>query len=123
MTINVVLATSDALVFGCDSIASTVGYMVDPFSLPWQKDASGNVQKDANGNPIVVLEMSKVEQVVTNAWGGVTKMFCLHEGRTPVVAVTAGLAKFKGGRTIKSLAEEFAENQKTRSKPLVGCNN
>jgi len=119
MTINIALVTSDALVLGCDSIASTIGYMVDPFSLDQQKDAAGNLQKDAKGNPIVALEMSKLETVVTNAWGGVTKMFCLHKGKCPVVAVTAGLAKFKDGRTIKSLAEEFAENQAARAKPFV----
>lgn len=119
MTINIALVTNEALVFGCDSIASTVGHMVDPFSLTWQKDAAGNYQKDASGNPLVALEMSKIEPVVTNAWGGVTKMFCLHEGKTPVVAVTAGMAKFRDGRTIKSLAEEFAEKQRGRAKPFV----
>lgn len=119
MTINIALVTSDALVFGCDSIASTIGYMIEPFSLERQKDAAGNLQKDANGNPIVALDMSKLEAVVTNAWGGVTKMFCLHKGKCPVVAVTAGLAKFKDGRTIKSLAEEFAENQAGRAKAFV----
>jgi len=119
MTINIALATSDALVFGCDSIASTASYMVDPFSLEFQKDASGDTQKDKDGNPLVALEMSKVEQVVTNAWGGVQKMFCLHQGKTPVVAVTSGLARFKDGRTIKSMAEEFAEKQKERAKPFV----
>ena len=119
MTINIALVTSDALVFGCDSIASTVGYMVDPFSLAIQKDAAGNIQKDANGNRLVALDMSKLEAVVTNAWGGVTKMFGLHKGKCPVVAVTAGLAKFNDGRTIKSIAEEFADKQTARAKPFV----
>lgn len=119
MTINIALVTSDALVFGCDSIASTSQYMVDPFSLTLQKDVAGNIQKDANGNRLVALDFSKLESVVTNAWGNVTKMFCLHEGNTPVVAVTAGLAQFSDRRTIKSVAEEFAEKQKQRAKPFV----
>ncbi len=119
MTINIALVTSDAIVFGCDSIASTTAYMVDPFSLDWHKDATGMQVKDTAGRPLLAFEWSKAEPVVKNAWGGVTKMFCLHEGKTPVVAVTSGLAKLKDGRTIKSLAEEFAEKQKMRAKPLV----
>ncbi len=88
MTINIALATRDAVVLGCDSIASTTAYMVDPFSLAQQKDAAGNPVKDTNGNRLVSLDLSKLEPVVTNAWGGVTKMFCLHKKQTPVSAVT-----------------------------------
>ena len=32
MTINIALATSEGLVLGCDSIASSIEYVVDPFA-------------------------------------------------------------------------------------------
>lgn len=119
MTINVVLVTHDALIFGCDSVASTTSFMVDPFRLDLAKDAAGKELVDAKGNFLVGMDFNKAETVVTNAWGGVQKMYSLHGGKTPVVAVTAGLAKFSDGRTIKSLAEEFAETIGARNPAFV----
>jgi hypothetical protein len=49
MTVNIALVTSDALVLGCDSIASTTGYFLDPFRLKWDADANGQLIKDADG--------------------------------------------------------------------------
>lgn len=119
MTINVALVTSEALVFGCDSIASTTEYFVNPFELNWPKDAQGKQLVDADGKTLIALDMAKVQPVVTNAWGGVTKMCVIHGGNTPVVAVTAGLARLNG-RTIKSLCEEFAVKRRKRRLIRVG---
>lgn len=107
MTINVGLVTSEALVFGCDSIASSTEYLVNPFELKWPKDARGKQLVDADGKQLISLDMDKVQPVVTNSWGDVTKMCVIHGGPTPVVSVTAGLARLNN-RTIKSLCEEFA---------------
>jgi hypothetical protein len=49
MTINVALATSDAVVLGCDSIASVTGYFLDPTDLPWVEGPDGKPIKDADG--------------------------------------------------------------------------
>lgn len=115
MTINVALVTSEGLVFGCDSIASTTAYLVDPFALNWPMDQQGQSLKDAGGKPLMSYDPSMIQQVVTNAWGGVTKMCPIHDDSTPVVAVTAGLAKLNE-RTIKSLCDEFSAKQKRRRK-------
>ncbi len=34
MMVNVVLVTSEAIVFGCDSISSATQYKIDPFKNP-----------------------------------------------------------------------------------------
>lgn len=47
MTINVILKTSDALVLGCDSVASTTRYYLDPFDLPWDM---GGIEISEIGN-------------------------------------------------------------------------
>ncbi len=119
MTINVALVTSEGLVFGCDSIASTTAYLVDPFALDWPTDQQEQPLKDAKGRPLMSYDQAMIQQVVTNAWGGVTKMCPIHSGNTPVVAVTAGLAKLNE-RTIKSLCDDFSAKQKRRkNKRLV----
>lgn len=74
--------------------------------------------KDANGKPLMSYDQSMIQQVVTNAWGGVTKMSLVHGGNAPVVAVTAGLAKLNE-RTIKSLCDDFSAKQKHRRERLV----
>jgi hypothetical protein len=98
MTINIAVVTAEALVLGCDSIASTTQYLLDPF----QK----GVEPGEDGKASVTFDLEDVKPFVTNAWGGVTKMFELHASPMPVAAVTAGLAKLNG-RTIASLANEF----------------
>ncbi len=92
MTINVALATSDALVIGCDSIASTVTYFVDPIAIHARRESA--LTPDASGKYTLEFTAEDIEPVVTNAWGGVTKMFEIHPKPSPIVAATAGLAKF-----------------------------
>jgi hypothetical protein len=116
MTINVGLVTSEALVLGCDSIASVTSYRVDPFASI-QKDRSGKPKVDKSGRFTLKFELADVQEIVTDAWGGVTKMFAINPAPSPVVAVTAGLAKLRD-RPISSFGEEFAYEQKINGKIL-----
>lgn len=118
MTINIALATSEGLVLGCDSIASSVQYVVDPFELHQAEDQRGNPLADEEGHPLVSLDLSSIRPVVTNAWGGVTKLFQIHQGSASVAAVTAGVARLNN-RTMKSYAEEFLGIQENSVKPYV----
>lgn len=115
MTINVALVTAEALVFGCDSVASTTKHLLDPFQYKTTKLIGGKY----------TLEFSYDELVpyVTGAWGGVKKMFPLQlprkgEAGACVAAITAGLARLND-RTMNSLAAEFMSKQNKRSKLLV----
>jgi hypothetical protein len=47
MTINVAVVTSEALILGCDSIASITGYFVNPFECPSERFGAltGSVEK------------------------------------------------------------------------------
>lgn len=107
MTINVGIVTAEGLIFGCDSIASTTKYLLDPFKLDHTDDGSGNF--DLNFN------YGDLEVQTTNVWSGVTKMFPISAGSSPVSAVTAGLARLQG-RTMSSLANEFLTGDK-KNKP------
>jgi hypothetical protein len=119
MTINVALATSDALVLGCDSIASTTAYFLDPMAIPWRKDAKGEFVKGAGGKLVLDFDpRTDFQEVVTNAWGGVTKLFPIHPIPSPVVAMTAGLAKLNN-RPIASIAGDFFAAQEQKTKKLV----
>jgi hypothetical protein len=106
MTINIALATSDALVFGCDSVASATTPFLDPFNITWEHDDKGNILQDANGKWTLKFDVNDLNRVVTNAWGGVTKMFEIHSRPSPLVAVTAGVAKLNE-RPIASYAPDF----------------
>jgi len=107
MTINVALVTSEAVVLGCDSVASVTEMFLDP--IPHlQLDEAGNFSVDKNGKYIAHFSHEDLQSVVTDAWGGVTKMFRLCGDENPVAAVTAGLAKLND-RPISALANEFSK--------------
>lgn len=106
MTINIGLATSDALVFGCDSVASATTPFLDPFGMKWEHDTEGKLLQDADGKFSLKFDFNDLNRVVTNAWGGVTKMFELHAHPSPIVGVTAGVAKLNE-RPIASYATDF----------------
>lgn len=117
MTINVALVTSEALILGCDSIASATTPMIQPFSGPLAKDASGKELQDADGNFVVPL--TNVQQVVTDVFVGVTKMFQIYDRNgTCVAATTAGMAKLND-MSIASLARDFLEKEKDKTKAFV----
>lgn len=109
MTINIALVTNEALILGCDSVASRVGHYIDPAKVI-PRDAQGNWIQDLDGNWNAKFKFEDLEQLVTNAWGGVQKMFALYGGPnsavTSVAAVTAGLATLSD-RTMSNLAGEF----------------
>jgi hypothetical protein len=98
MTINIAVVTSEALVLGCDSIASSTTYLVDPFECARDEGDDGSFKIRVNPDDVV--------SYVTNTWDGVTKMFPLHAGNCPVAGVTAGLAKLNN-RSMSSYASEF----------------
>ena len=109
MTINIGVVTNDALVLGCDSVASVTMPVLDPFSMKTEKSDGGRFS--------VEFGFGDLRPIVTEVWGGVTKMFPLSDD-PPVAATTAGLAKLNN-RTMSSLAEEFKEKEKTRSRVNV----
>lgn len=117
MTINIALVTNDSIVFGCDSVASQRAALIDPFTLEHVKDKSGQVMRDANNNPHVVMDYNKIQRPVINVRSGVTKLFELSAS-PPVATVTAGLGQLHD-RSIKSLSDEFSANLRARKSSLV----
>ncbi|HUZ31643.1 MAG TPA: hypothetical protein VMV19_06000 [Xanthobacteraceae bacterium] len=118
MTVNIGLVTSDAVILGCDSVASTTAHYVNPFELDWDRGSDGDVTKGADGKFRLAFDFKDLQPIVTNSWGGVTKLFEIHSAPSPMFAVTAGLAKLKE-RPIASWAAEFCEIQKSRQQSLV----
>jgi len=110
MTINVALVTSEAVILGCDSVASVTEQYLNPVRHVPQ-DAAGNFETDADGRYVAHFAWDDLQSVVTDAWGGVTKMFRLCGDENPVAAVTAGLAKLND-RPISSLANDFSKQLK-----------
>ena len=102
MTINIAVVTGDALVLGCDSIASSSQRLLDPF----RPGASTKV--DQNGRVTTQFDFSDLGDYVTDVWVGVPKMFCLCRDAANVAATTAGLAKLNG-RTMADYADEFCQ--------------
>ena len=98
MTVNVAVVTSEAIVFGCDSISTGRRQMLDP--------AKVQVSNDERGRLIAPFSPSDLETIVVSSKSGVKKLFAIGTERVPVVAVTTGLAQLRG-RTIWSLALEF----------------
>lgn len=111
MTINVALVTNEALILGCDSTASTGDYYIDPFAIGLEKDSSGEPIFDAEGRGTVKFRFDQMEHIVTDAWGGVTKMFPLSsEKPCHVAAVTSGSATLNH-RVMSSLASDYRERR------------
>lgn len=122
MTINVALVTSDAIVIGCDSIASSTRYYLDPLAFA-VRDANGNIARDANGKMSATYDFSDVENLVTDYWDGVTKMFQLHgetdKKGTHVAAITTGMAALNN-QTMASIANKFlARTARRQKRPRV----
>ena len=109
MTINVGLVTSEALILGCDSTASTGDLYLDPFAVGVEKDAAGKIAFDNDGRVTVRFNFTDLQHIITDAWGGVTKMFPLCSKYCTVAAVTAGSASLNG-KIISSLGAEYHAN-------------
>ena len=107
MTINIAIATYDAIVLGCDSLSSQVEQAVLPFrnGVGFARDSDGNELIDATGHK--VISAANLQPHVVNVFGGAQKMFCLYEDdETTVAAVTAGMATLCG-LTIAGVASRF----------------
>jgi hypothetical protein len=119
MTINITLVTSQAVILGCDSTASVTSHFVNPFVVGMSKDKAGNFKRDKDGRYSVKFKYEQLEELVTDAWGGVTKMFPLCSDGCHCAAVTSGLATLNE-RPIASIAEEFFDLQKDKkTKPKI----
>lgn len=111
MTINIAVVTSEALVLGCDSVASVTTPMLNPFTQGFAKGADGNDLKDEKGNFLVPVV--NVQHVVTDVMSGVTKMFKLYDEKdTVVAATTSGMGKLND-RPISGIAHDFAKSVQT----------
>lgn len=107
MTINIAIATYDAIVLGCDSLSSRVEQAILPFrnGVGFARDADGHELIDAHGSRVV--SASFIQPIATTVFGGAQKMFLLYEDDdTTVAAVTAGMATLCG-MTIEGLASRF----------------
>jgi hypothetical protein len=118
MTINIGLVTSDAVVLGCDSIASATSFFLDPSMA--DRDNNGAFLADGDGKFTLKFTYNDVTSIVTNAWGSVTKIFPIYPEPSPMLAVTAGLAKLND-RPIASIASEFYAIQKQSVTRLDSC--
>jgi len=105
MTVNVGLITNEALVLGCDSIASSMAYYLDPFDFIL-RDKKDIPIEDKDDKITAKFEYSDLTRIVTNALGGVTKIFEISSKPAPAAALTSGMAKLNN-RTIRNIAEEF----------------
>jgi hypothetical protein len=111
VTINIAVATLDAVVLGCDSLSSVVQPMINPAKMQAALGADGTPLRDKDGNFSFVL--TEMEQYPVNVFGGVSKMFCLYEDKdTSAAAVTSGQGTVNG-RTIAALAGQFKRNCET----------
>jgi len=109
VTVNIVVVTHEAIVFGCDSVASSVKRFVDPTTL--------NLKPNGNGGFSTDIKFSDVQEVVVDVTPGVMKMFELHnKNDTHVAAITTGVAELDG-RSMGDLSHEFFEKQKAMAKP------
>jgi hypothetical protein len=114
VTINIAVVTSDALVLGCDSVASATTPMLNPFLHGFAKGPDGKTLKDAEGHFLVPLV--NVNHVVTDVMSGVTKMFKLYDEKdTVVAATTSGMGKLND-MPIAGIAHEFAKSILTPKK-------
>ncbi|WP_145279027.1 hypothetical protein [Pseudomonas sp. URMO17WK12:I11] len=116
MTINIAIATYDAIVLGCDSLSSQVEQAIMPFrnGVGFARDADGNELIDSMGQRVV--SMAHMRPYVSNVFGGAQKMFCLFEDDdTSVAAVTAGMATL-GGVTIAGVAARFKKRNSAEQK-------
>lgn len=117
MTINIALATNEALIMGCDSIASSTAPYINPYEADFHRDEKGNLLTDSNGNLLLVFKPEEAIPQVTTLLSGVTKIFKIYE-KPDVVALTAGLAQMNS-RSMRAISEEFFEQQKKRKQKFV----
>lgn len=109
MTTLVALSTKDALVMGCDSLASVTRPLIDPLSLVEYFDGGDDwkLKLDKDGKPLLsdwYKLYEKTEIIPYSNMTHVSKIFSLPN--LPIGLLTTGIASI-GERTIKSLINEF----------------
>lgn len=117
MTTLVALSTKDALVMGCDSLASSTAPFVDPFDLINFFDAENQwaLKVDDDGRPLLqsfVQVYDQVQHIPFDHMTHVSKLFALYPLEMGVL--TAGAVSI-GDRTVKSLINEFKTKDKAFS--------
>lgn len=111
MTVNIGLVTSEALILGCDSIATASRQVIDPFAGNIALDASDKPLKDKDGNLTIPLNPEIFQTVVVDVMPGVAKMFKVYDRNdTFVAATTAGMAALND-RAISAHAADFVSHQ------------
>lgn len=116
MTINIAVATLDAIVLGCDSLSSVMSPMMNLSGIQPAVDASGAAILDKDGKPVFAFDHNRVDHYPVNVFGGVSKMFLLYEDKdTSVAAVTSNQGSVNG-RTIAALASEYKRACETNRK-------
>lgn len=115
MTINVAVATFDAVVLGCDSLSSIVQPMLNLVTgAQFVLDDDGKPVSDKHGRSVFTFDESAVEQQPTTVFGGVSKMFLLYQNKdTSVAAVTSGQGTISG-RTIATLATSYRRSHEVQ---------
>jgi hypothetical protein len=114
MTINIAVATFDAIVLGCDSLSSIMQPTVPLSKAKPALAAEGNIVFDASGNQAFTLP--EIEMQPSNVFGGVSKMFLLFQSKdTSVAAVTSGQGTING-RTISAWANMFKRDQELKKR-------
>ncbi|MEF2156370.1 hypothetical protein V3390_09060 [Luteimonas sp. FXH3W] len=112
MTIDVALATSDAMVLGCDSLSSINEIAFFPKRNPAcvVLDEHGNPKWDDQGRMLIAIDPNSPSHIATTSvMGGVQKMFLLYEDANfecSVAAITSGMASISG-MTIAEVADRY----------------
>lgn len=113
MTTLVALSTKDAIIMGCDSLATSTKMLIDPehFLSTYFDDQTGELLLD-DGKPIL-NDFDKVlglaSHVPYNHMSHMDKLFNLKP--LPLGVMFTGITSI-GDRTIKSLLQDFVENDK-----------
>ncbi len=106
MTTLVALPTKDAVVMGCDSLATASRLLVDPRRLLNSFDEKGRVLRDSDGRDILDFGslLSVAEHVPYDHMTDVDKL--VHLKPLPLGVMFTGITSL-GDRTVKSLLREF----------------
>ena len=114
MTTLVALTTRDALVMGCDSLATFIRTLVDPFDLVEYFDDDFNTKLGADGKPLLD-DFSKVyDRAETVPYAHMTHMDKLFALEPCAMGLMFAGEVAIGDRTVKNLIAEFKSSAKFR---------
>ena len=120
MTTLVALSTKDAVVLGCDSLATSTKLLVDPFELLafFDHQKEFKLRLDETGQPVLKDFGEVVNRAMDVPYNHMTDVDKLVElAPLPMGLMFTGITSI-GDRTIKSLLAEFKQKDKAfRTKP------